>query len=214
MESRLNLAHFLFLFSIFSITVGKLELIASHKTPCRKSSVNYNVTLSNGAKAGKYYKISSIDNMDDCVSNCCRSKRCDVAFMVNKNCYLVKCHNSDSCELKQSDNSKFDTMLSVVSKSNSKSIEGESKAGEPAIEENLQEKASGVETVEPFIQVDPGEDDMTTVTAFGTGKTKRSKRSSDIIDMVVAVGCGTVAVAVGVAGVIVMTRRLIDNSKS
>lgn len=214
MESRLNLAHFLFLFSIFSITVGKLELIASHKTPCRKSSVNYNVTLSRGAKAGKYYKISSIDNMDDCVSNCCRSKRCDVAFMVNKNCYLVKCHNSDSCELKQSDNSKFDTVLSVVSKSNSKSIEGESKAGEPAIEENLQEKASGVETVEPFIQVDPGEDDMTTVTAFGTGKTKRSKRSSDIIDMVVAVGCGTVAVAVGVAGVIVMTRRLIDNNKS
>lgn len=100
-------------------------MIASNKTPCRKSSVNYNVTLSKGAKAGKYYKMSSIDNMDDCVSNCCRSKRCDVAFMVNKNCYLVNCHNSDSCELKQSDNSKFDTMLSVVSKSNSKSIEGE-----------------------------------------------------------------------------------------
>ena len=48
---------------------------------------------------------------------------------------------------------------------------GESKAGEPAIEENLQEKASGVETVEPFIQVDPGEDDMTTVTAFGVSGT-------------------------------------------
>lgn len=49
---------------------------------------------------------------------------------------------------------------------------------------------------------------------FKTGKTKRSKRSSDVIDMVVAVGCGTVAVAVGVAGVIVMTRRLIDNNKA
>lgn len=32
--------------------------------------------------------------------------------------------------------------------------------------------------------------------------------------MVVAIGCGTVAVAVGVAGVIVMTRRLIDNNKA
>lgn len=32
--------------------------------------------------------------------------------------------------------------------------------------------------------------------------------------MVVAVGCGTVAVAVGVAGVIVMTRRLIENNKA
>lgn len=42
---------------------------------------------------------------------------------------------------------------------------GESK-GEPAIEENLQEKASGTETTEPFI-VDNPDDDMTTVTAFG-----------------------------------------------
>ena len=87
--------------------------------------MNYNVTLSKGAKAGKYYKMTSIDNMDECVGHCCRSKICDVAFMVNKNCYLVKCHNSDSCELKQSDNPKFDTMLSMVSKSNTKSIEGE-----------------------------------------------------------------------------------------
>lgn len=42
---------------------------------------------------------------------------------------------------------------------------GESKA-EPAVEENLQEKASGTETTEPFI-VDNKDDDMTTVTAFG-----------------------------------------------
>lgn len=42
---------------------------------------------------------------------------------------------------------------------------GESKA-EPAMEENLQEKASGTETTEPFI-VDNKDDDMTTVTAFG-----------------------------------------------
>lgn len=49
---------------------------------------------------------------------------------------------------------------------------------------------------------------------FQTGKYKRTKRSSDVIDLVVAVGCGTIAVAVGVAGVIMMTRRLIDNSKN
>ena len=42
---------------------------------------------------------------------------------------------------------------------------GESKA-EPAVEENLQEKASGTETTEPFI-VDNKDDEMTTVTAFG-----------------------------------------------
>lgn len=45
---------------------------------------------------------------------------------------------------------------------------GEGK-GEPAIEENLQEKASGTETTEPFI-VDNTEDDMTTVTAFGVSR--------------------------------------------
>jgi len=82
--------------------------------------VNYNVTLSKGAKAGKYYKIAGINKMDECVVHCCGSKRCDVAFMVNKNCYLVKCFNSDSCALKQSDNPKFDTMLSVMSKAKAK----------------------------------------------------------------------------------------------
>ena len=82
--------------------------------------MNYNVTLSKGAKAGKYYKIAGINKMDECVGHCCGSKRCDVAFMVNKNCYLVKCFNSDSCALKQSDNPKFDTMLSVMSKEKAK----------------------------------------------------------------------------------------------
>ena len=44
--------------------------------------------------------------------------------MVNKNCYLVKCHNSDSCDLKKSDNPKFDTMLSMVSQTKLKEAKG------------------------------------------------------------------------------------------
>ena len=107
-----------------SLIDAKLELISSDKTPCGKSSVNYNVTLAKGAKAGTYYKMATVDKMDDCIGHCCGSKRCDVAFMVNKNCYLVKCHNSDSCELKRSENPKFDTMLSMVSKTKGKTIQG------------------------------------------------------------------------------------------
>lgn len=106
------------------LTDAKLELISSDKTPCGKSSVNYNVTLAKGAKAGTYYKMATVDKMDDCIGHCCGSKRCDIAFMVKKNCYLVKCHNSDSCELKRSENSKFDTMLSMVSKTKGKTIQG------------------------------------------------------------------------------------------
>lgn len=68
--------------------------------------------------------MATVDKMDDCIGHCCGSKRCDVAFMVNKNCYLVKCHDSDSCELKRSENPKFDTMLSMVSKTKGKTIQG------------------------------------------------------------------------------------------
>ena len=68
--------------------------------------------------------MATVDKIDDCIGHCCGSKSCDVAFMVNKNCYLVKCHNSDSCELKRSENPKFDTMLSVVSKTKGKAIQG------------------------------------------------------------------------------------------
>ena len=113
-----------FCFLVFLLDGANLEMINTENTPCKKSSVNYNVTLSKGAKAGKYYKIAGTNKMDECIGHCCGSKRCDVAFMVNKNCYLVKCHNSDSCVLKQSDNPKFDTMLAVVSKSKEKAVEG------------------------------------------------------------------------------------------
>ncbi|EDO31448.1 predicted protein [Nematostella vectensis] len=165
---------------------------------CSRSAVDYNVTLAKGGKAGKYFKINDVHNIDGCLRECCGAKRCDVAFMVRDTCYLVQCFSAESCDVTQSVRPEIQTILSVAA------VEKASGA-EPAIEENLAVSNS------PY--VNDGEE-LTTISAFGTGKYKRTKRSSDIIDLVVAVGCGTVAVCVGVAGVIMMTRRLIDNSKN
>ena len=83
------------------------------------------MTLSKGAKAGKFYKIDEVDKMEDCIGHCCGAKKCDVAFMVNKNCYLVGCYSLESCVVKKSENPKFSTFLSVVTKSTpSASVKG------------------------------------------------------------------------------------------
>ena len=37
------------------------------------------------------------------------------------------------------------------------------------------------------------------------------KRGSELKDLVVAVGCGLIAVVIGVSGVIMMTRRLVED---
>ncbi|XP_032226502.2 uncharacterized protein LOC5502348 isoform X2 [Nematostella vectensis] len=173
---------------------------------CSRSAVDYNVTLAKGRKAGKYFKINDVHNIDACLRECCGAKRCDVAFMVRDTCYLVQCFSAESCDVTQSVRPEIQTILSVAGRRDSKIKQVEKASGaEPAIEENLAVSNS------PY--VNDGEE-LTTISAFGTGKYKRTKRSSDIIDLVVAVGCGTVAVCVGVAGVIMMTRRLIDNSKN
>lgn len=191
-------------------TGAELDLISPRSDiPCASSSVNYNVTLSKGTKAGRFYKLDDVTNMEGCLEHCCKAKKCDVAFVVSNKCYLVGCHDKESCKIKRSENAKLQTSLAVVPRFHSKKSSIGS-GGEPEISENLQAKASNSN---PFV-IEETNKNAQNVHAFGTTSSKRSKRSSDVIDLVVAVGCGTIAVAVGVAGVIMMTRRLIDKNKS
>lgn len=82
--------------------------------PCTSSSVNYNVTLSQGAKAGQYYKLDGVPSIGGCVDHCCNAKKCDIAFVISKKCYLVSCRSKDSCKIKKSENAKYETSLAIM----------------------------------------------------------------------------------------------------
>ena len=54
--------------------------------------------------------------IDDCINTCCDSKKCDVAFVVQKTCYMVECYSKESCGIQQANELSLGTVLSVVAK--------------------------------------------------------------------------------------------------
>ena len=49
--------------------------------------------------AGDFQTVGIVDNQHTCVSSCCKNKRCDVALMLGKECFNVKCYSSNLCGL-------------------------------------------------------------------------------------------------------------------
>ena len=92
---------------------------------CKESRVDHNITLAEGRKAGKFLKAnSSITKMPQCVSQCCKMKGCDVAFMVNKDCYSVLCKSLESCVPKKNKDPSMSTLIAYVAKHQQDRLKG------------------------------------------------------------------------------------------
>ena len=65
---------------------------------CPASNILYNVTLKMGLHSGEFEKIGRVDSMDDCIELCCKADRSDVAFMLGRICYSVKCYSKELCK--------------------------------------------------------------------------------------------------------------------
>lgn len=65
---------------------------------CPHNEVMYNMKLSGGLQAGKFTDIGRVKSIMTCVRYCCDElDTCDLAFMLGKRCYLVKCYTEDKC---------------------------------------------------------------------------------------------------------------------
>ena len=49
------------------------------------------VTFNGGINAGNFTDHGLVEEFSSCIEKCCSSQTCDVSFMVEKNCYSVKC---------------------------------------------------------------------------------------------------------------------------
>ena len=65
---------------------------------CPASGIIYNVTLKMGLHSGEFEKIGRVDSMDDCIELCCKADKSDVAFMLGRMCYSVKCYSKELCK--------------------------------------------------------------------------------------------------------------------
>ena len=65
---------------------------------CKNSDIQYNSTLKGGIKAGNFTDLGKIAEISTCIRLCCGRKDCDVALMLEANCYAVNCYNEDLCQ--------------------------------------------------------------------------------------------------------------------
>ena len=88
------------------------SFLFSAKTPkpsadfsqCRTSIVHNDVTLVGGINAGKFNDLGDAENMSICTERCCIKDACDVAFMLEGECYGVTCVNDSMCDTRPARN--------------------------------------------------------------------------------------------------------------
>ena len=94
-----------------------LNITGIHKaTLCKHSKVNRNSTLRGGIHAGLMREIGKVNSDSECISQCCFSKTCDVAFLLLNRCFLISCKNRTLCESVPAKTLKFSPRLIYVQK--------------------------------------------------------------------------------------------------
>lgn len=68
------------------------------QSACWDGDVLYNQTLVGGINAGVFTDNGKADSMEMCMQFCCKKSRCDLAFMIEDDCYSVACSAKDKCE--------------------------------------------------------------------------------------------------------------------
>ena len=71
---------------------------AQQKSVCWDGNIFHNYTLVGGINAGTFTDNGKTSNMDICMQFCCKRDSCDLAFMIEDDCYSVACNSNGACE--------------------------------------------------------------------------------------------------------------------
>ena len=82
--------------------------------PCIHQTVKDGFTLSKGIKAGVFSKAGAVNDFSQCIEKCCQSNTCDIAFMIKRICYKVRCHQTDSCDLVPAFKSEYNPKVVIM----------------------------------------------------------------------------------------------------
>ena len=72
-----------------------------------------NATLEDQLYAGNFTFLDAVKDMEECMSLCCTSKRCQLAYMDNAKCYSFKCYSEELCKI-TTDISTNDAKISLM----------------------------------------------------------------------------------------------------
>jgi len=80
----------------------------------RVSKVYRDVTLNGGINSGDFTDKGHVASMDECVSKCCDSDTCNVAFVIKDTCFLVKCKSYENCGLKSAISDYYSPKITYI----------------------------------------------------------------------------------------------------
>ena len=85
-----------------------LEGVFSHRCPGTHLELEEFQSASPYANtsAGQYFKLGVL-SMEKCIYSCCEMLECNIVFIHNNICYLIKCESDKSCEPLPRDGVKF-----------------------------------------------------------------------------------------------------------
>lgn len=91
-------------FGLYRATRSGPPLAKNQNPVCRKaqllhSDVVQNASLEGQLHAGNFTFLGAVKDMEECMSLCCASKRCQLAYMDKAKCYGVKCYSEELCKI-------------------------------------------------------------------------------------------------------------------
>ena len=104
------------------ITQPQSGLNPSMAGQCRPGKIFKEVTLKGGVNAGTYKDVGEVASIDDCSKRCCEYSACDLAFLLQKRCYLVGCSDGKNCKFQKARPSPYHPMLTYVTRWNSEGV--------------------------------------------------------------------------------------------
>lgn len=103
--------------SSYSHEVQSLTNVTNHPSTCVRTFPLSNVTLRAGFSAGNYKFQGKTHNISLCVDHCCRSQDCNVAFILQKMCFLVTCTSNKLCQNEPLLSNQFQSSMFYVARS-------------------------------------------------------------------------------------------------
>ncbi|XP_056377269.1 dyslexia-associated protein KIAA0319 homolog isoform X2 [Hyla sarda] len=79
---------------------------------CREGAVLTNAAISPNLQKTHLKRVPNARTMSDCIMACCNHSRCDLSWMLGRQCYIVNCQHKESCEPQKVDH--MQTYLTFV----------------------------------------------------------------------------------------------------
>ena len=72
--------------------------------------------MKGGRKSGEFVEQKDVENMEKCTQKCCNDpdRKCNLAFMLGKACYSVKCDSPELCQTVKAPSTKFNPVVQYV----------------------------------------------------------------------------------------------------